>query len=69
MLEPATVEALREAHATLASLALGCSLDRRSRLVPDSEGLQAARAAIRAQAKANGLGWIPEPPGSPDAPA
>ena len=69
MLEPATVEALREAHATLASLALACSLDRRSRLVPDNEGLQAARAAIRAAAKANGLGWIPEPPGSPDAPA
>src|SRR5690554_880393 len=55
LLEPATADALREAHATLAGLALACSLDRRSRLVADSRALASAREAIRAGAEAFGF--------------
>ena len=55
LVDPRTAGALREAHAVLAELALDCSLDRRSRLVPDSDRLQAARAAIRAAAGALGF--------------
>ncbi|MGY0559909.1 bifunctional [glutamate--ammonia ligase]-adenylyl-L-tyrosine phosphorylase/[glutamate--ammonia-ligase] adenylyltransferase [Luteimonas sp. A277] len=56
LLEPAAVESLRAAHATLAGLALACGLDRRSRLVPDSDALACARAAIRCGMRAAGLG-------------
>ncbi|MEN1926463.1 bifunctional [glutamate--ammonia ligase]-adenylyl-L-tyrosine phosphorylase/[glutamate--ammonia-ligase] adenylyltransferase [Luteimonas qiangzhengi] len=56
LLDPAAVQTLRVAHATLAELALACGLDRRSRLVPDSDELAAARAAIRSGVRAAGLG-------------
>ena len=46
LLDPATSAGLRAAHATLLELALGCSLDRRTRIVPVSPGLAAARETI-----------------------
>src|SRR5690606_30176428 len=49
LLEAAVADALAAAHARLVGLGLERTLDRRARLVPvDSEGLDAARVAIRA---------------------
>src|SRR5690606_10482348 len=53
--EPGGLEALQQAHATLVGLALGCSLDRRSRLVTGSGELEAARAAIEGACRMHGL--------------
>ena len=55
LLGPDCVEGLRDAHATLSGLALACSLDRRSRLVPDTAPLRTARAAIGEACRAHGL--------------
>ena len=59
LLDAATAEALADAHATLLSLGLACTLDRRQRLVPDSEALESARAAIRAGCSGAGLSFRP----------
>lgn len=55
LLDPAGVEALGQAHATLVGLALDCSLDRRSRLVAGSVALEDARATIREACRSLGL--------------
>ena len=46
---------LRVAHAVLLDAGLRCTLDRRTRLVPEDEAIAAARAAIRDAWKAIGL--------------
>ncbi|WP_407353973.1 bifunctional [glutamate--ammonia ligase]-adenylyl-L-tyrosine phosphorylase/[glutamate--ammonia-ligase] adenylyltransferase [Luteimonas sp. R10] len=48
LLDADTADALARAHATLLALGLERTLDRRPRLVPDSDSLASARTAIRA---------------------
>jgi glutamate-ammonia-ligase adenylyltransferase len=55
VLDAATHAALREAHALLLARGLECTLDRRARLVPGDAAIDAARAAIRAACRAQGL--------------
>ncbi|WP_149194236.1 bifunctional [glutamate--ammonia ligase]-adenylyl-L-tyrosine phosphorylase/[glutamate--ammonia-ligase] adenylyltransferase [Luteimonas suaedae] len=55
LVDAGTADALTRAHATLLALGLGRTLDRRPRLVPDSEPMAAARAAIRSAWQQLGL--------------
>ena len=55
LIDPATAEALATAHATLVALGLAQTLDRRTRIVPRSDTLDAARAAISGALHAAGL--------------
>jgi glutamate-ammonia-ligase adenylyltransferase len=55
--------ALRVAHATLLERGLDCTLDRRQRRLPLDEDIEAARAAIRAAAQAQGLDFATLPAG------
>ena len=50
-----TETALKEAHATLLTRGLDCTLDRRARRLPPDAGIEAARDAIRAAARTHGL--------------
>jgi glutamate-ammonia-ligase adenylyltransferase len=50
-----TCPGLREAHAVLLEAGLRCTLDRRPRLVAESEAIARARAAIRGAREAQGL--------------
>lgn len=59
LLDEAGASALLDAHALLLSLGLGCTLDRRPRLVPDDAALAPARAAIRDAARSAGLDFAP----------
>ncbi len=52
---------LREAHATLSSEGLACTLDRRPRLTASNDGIQAAREAISAEVARAGLNFDPVP--------
>ncbi|MFD0740050.1 bifunctional [glutamate--ammonia ligase]-adenylyl-L-tyrosine phosphorylase/[glutamate--ammonia-ligase] adenylyltransferase [Lysobacter koreensis] len=52
---------LQAAHATLLMRGLDCTLDRRARRLPLEEALEAARAAIRAAARAHGLDFQASP--------
>ncbi len=47
LLDPATSAELRAAHATLLELGLGCSLDRRTRIVVETPALDTARETVR----------------------
>ena len=53
--DASTAARLQAAHATLLARGLECTLDRRRRRLPLDESLQAARAAIRSAAQAQGL--------------
>ena len=53
--DTATEAALMEAHATLIARGLDCTLDRRPRRLPPDAQIEAARAAIRVAARAQGL--------------
>ena len=53
--DDATAAGLQAAHATLLARGLECTLDRRQRRLPLDESLQAARAAIRGAAQAQGV--------------
>ncbi|GAB3753242.1 bifunctional [glutamate--ammonia ligase]-adenylyl-L-tyrosine phosphorylase/[glutamate--ammonia-ligase] adenylyltransferase [Lysobacter olei] len=48
---------LRQAHITLLTLGLECTLDRRPRRVPFDERLEAARAAVQAVTRTHGLAF------------
>ena len=54
-LDAASRDALLAAHALLLDAGLRCTLDRRPRRVPHGAAIDAARAAIRTAARANGL--------------
>ena len=54
-LAPDASQALLEAHATLLSAGLDCTLDRRQRLVIETDAVSGARAAIRRAAQEVGL--------------
>ncbi|MCM2338809.1 MAG: hypothetical protein NDI59_08925, partial [Lysobacter sp.] len=56
-LEPAEAAGLQDAHGTLLTLGLECTLDRRPRRVPFSDSLEAARAAVRAVTQARGFAF------------
>ncbi|MCD9027375.1 bifunctional [glutamate--ammonia ligase]-adenylyl-L-tyrosine phosphorylase/[glutamate--ammonia-ligase] adenylyltransferase [Luteimonas sp. BDR2-5] len=53
LLAAGTVAGLQQAHATLLLLGLDRTLDRRARMVPPSEDLEAARALVRAATGGN----------------
>lgn len=55
VLDPATADALREAHVVLLAKGLDCTLDRRPRRVRIDQDVERARSAIRAAAFACGL--------------
>lgn len=55
LLPAADADALRAAHATFAARGLACTLDRRPRLLPPDDAVDAARAAVRAAFAAAGL--------------
>ena len=55
VLDNHAASALLQAHATLSSLGLACTLDRRLRRVPHGVGVDAARATIRAACRDRGL--------------
>jgi glutamate-ammonia-ligase adenylyltransferase len=55
LLDRAGCDALIAAHATLLDAGLRCTLDRRPRIMPETEAIASARAAIRAATKAAGL--------------
>ncbi len=55
LIDPPTADALHGAHALMLARGLDCTLDRRPRRVPYDEAIEAARAAIRAAAQAQGL--------------
>jgi glutamate-ammonia-ligase adenylyltransferase len=57
VLDGATATSLLSAHATLLARGLDCTLDRRARRVAPDEAVEAARAAIRAAAKGQGLAF------------
>lgn len=57
VLDPETVVALQQAHATSLDAGLHCTLDRRPRLVPETDAIRAARTAIRAATQAQSLGF------------
>ena len=54
-LDATTCTELRVAHATLLAAGLHCTLDRRPRIVVETDAIAVARAAIRAAAHATGL--------------
>jgi glutamate-ammonia-ligase adenylyltransferase len=54
-LDATTCAELRVAHATLLDAGLHCTLDRRPRIVVETDAIAAARAAIRAAARSVGL--------------
>ncbi|MGJ4802779.1 bifunctional [glutamate--ammonia ligase]-adenylyl-L-tyrosine phosphorylase/[glutamate--ammonia-ligase] adenylyltransferase [Luteimonas sp. SDU82] len=54
-LDAPTAAALRDAHALLVAAGLDCTLDRRTRIVPLDDALEAARATIRAAWRNHGL--------------
>ncbi len=60
VLDNETMSALLQAHATLSSLGLACTLDRRLRRVPHGVGVDAARAAIRTACRDHGLDFSAE---------
>ncbi|MGV8941788.1 MAG: bifunctional [glutamate--ammonia ligase]-adenylyl-L-tyrosine phosphorylase/[glutamate--ammonia-ligase] adenylyltransferase [Lysobacter sp.] len=55
VLDPGTCAALQDAHVSLLSRGLDCTLDRRPRRVRRDEAVQHARESIRSAALANGL--------------
>ncbi len=57
-------EALLQAHATLSSLGLACTLDRRPRRVRKDDDVEKARRAIRAACRAQGLDFSAAPAGA-----
>ncbi len=63
-LAEATVQALLAAHAALVEAGLGCTLDRRPRLVPDDGALDPQRAQVAAAIAAHGLVFDPAPDAS-----
>ncbi|KAF1712015.1 bifunctional [glutamate--ammonia ligase]-adenylyl-L-tyrosine phosphorylase/[glutamate--ammonia-ligase] adenylyltransferase [Pseudoxanthomonas kalamensis DSM 18571] len=63
VLETATAEALRQAHATLLAAGLACTLDRRKRIVARDDRIDAACAQVRAATRAFGLQVEPDPAG------
>jgi len=60
VLDGATAAALRDAHAALVALGLAQTLDRRARIVPQGEALDAARATITDALRDAGLEIPPE---------
>ncbi|MGV8960034.1 MAG: bifunctional [glutamate--ammonia ligase]-adenylyl-L-tyrosine phosphorylase/[glutamate--ammonia-ligase] adenylyltransferase [Stenotrophomonas sp.] len=58
-LPQATAQTLHQAHLTLLDAGLACTLDRRPRLVPPTEEIERACAAITAAAIAQGLPFEP----------
>ncbi len=52
-----TLQALMAAHGDLMAAGLACTLDRRPRLVAESDAIAAARATVRQAAKAQGLAF------------
>ena len=54
-LDATTCTDLRVAHATLLDAGLHCTLDRRPRIVVETDAIAVARAAIRAAARSVGL--------------
>lgn len=61
LLDADSADALTRAHACLVSLGLACTLDRRPRLVGNSQRLDSAREAIRAAVAQSGLRFSREP--------
>ena len=61
ILEPAATEALLQAHATLSSLGLACTLDRRQRRVRYDDAVEGARTAIRVACHAHGFDFSAAP--------
>ena len=59
VLDAAAAVALAEAHAGLVEAGLGCTLDRRSRLVADDGALDRHRAQVGAAVAAHGLSFDP----------
>lgn len=57
VLDEATATSLQSAHAVLLARGLDCTLDRRARRIAPDDAVEAARAAIRAAAKAQGLSF------------
>ncbi|HRP72704.1 MAG TPA: bifunctional [glutamate--ammonia ligase]-adenylyl-L-tyrosine phosphorylase/[glutamate--ammonia-ligase] adenylyltransferase [Luteimonas sp.] len=55
VLEAGTAAALRDAHARLVAAGLDCTLDRRPRIVPSDDVLEAARGGVRAAWRQHGL--------------
>jgi len=62
-LAPEDAAALGDAHATLVEAGLGCTLDRRPRLLAEDAAVAAARAAIARAVQGHGLDF--EPPQAP----
>jgi glutamate-ammonia-ligase adenylyltransferase len=60
-IDAAAAGSLHDAHALLLARGLDCTLDRRPRRVPCDERIDAARAAIRLSARAQGLDFAEEP--------
>ncbi|ADV26280.1 (Glutamate--ammonia-ligase) adenylyltransferase [Pseudoxanthomonas suwonensis 11-1] len=60
VLDTDMVESLRQAHSALVEAGLGCTLDRRPRLVASDEALDAQRARVTAAVAAQGLVFDPE---------
>ena len=58
------MQALLAAHAALVEAGLGCTLDRRPRLVPDDGALDPQRAQVAAAIAAHGLVFDPAPDAS-----
>jgi glutamate-ammonia-ligase adenylyltransferase len=57
LFEAGDCAALAEAHAALLDVGLRCTLDRRARITPETEGIAAARAAIRAAARGKSIAF------------
>ncbi len=64
VLSTESAEDLLHAHATLSSLGLACTLDRRPRRVHRDDEVEKAREAIRATCKAHGLDFSAAPAGA-----
>ena len=52
---------LMQAHSTFVSEGLACTLDRRPRLVAESEAVASSRSVVDAALRAQGLGFDPDP--------